>query len=145
MTVKFGPKKLGAAKFNLAKVQEKQTSKFGPRKFGARKAALRADELAAAKEAVLAEHAAKQAARAAPAPEPEAPAPAVAATPGSLSISQIAEHLEENPALYEEFFQAELGRAEQPRKGALRIFLALEQGRDEPDPKRIAEIERFLA
>lgn len=139
MGVKFGPRKIGQSKFNLAQVQEKQTSKFGPRKFGARKAALRADELAAAKAAVTAERVAKQA-PAAPVSTPPAPE----ASTGSLSISQIGEHLEENPALYEEFYLAELGRAEQPRKGAMRIFLALEQGKDEPVAKRIAEIERFL-
>jgi hypothetical protein len=143
MTVKFGPRKVGLAKFKLAQVQEKQTSKFGPRKFGARKAAVRADELAAAKQAVAAERAATQAAKAPPVADPVAPAPEQST--GSLSINQIGEHLEENPALYEEFYLAELGRAEQPRKGALRIFLALEQGKDEPNPKRIAEIERFLA
>lgn len=141
MTVKFGPKKVGAAKFKLDQVQHQQTSKFGPRKFGARKAAVRADELAAAKQAVASERAAKQAAKAPPA-EPVPPPPEQST--GSLSINQIGEHLEENPALYEEFYRAELGRAEQPRKGALRIFLAVEQGKDEPNPKRIAEIERFL-
>ncbi len=139
MTVKFGPKKVGAAKFKLDQVQHKQTSKFGPRKFGARKAAMRADELQAAKAALAEEQTAKQ-----PAPDPVAPPPDVQAIQGSLSINQIGEHLEENPALYEEFYRAELGRAEQPRKGALRIFLAVEQGKDEPNPKRIAEIERFL-
>ena len=134
-TPKFGPRKIGLAEFRRQQVTMKQKTKFGPRKFGHKKAAQRAVELAevnAAADAAKVEQA--------PGPKPFKDEPE-----GTLSIKQIGAKLTENVSLYEEFYQMELVRAEGPRKGAMRIFLAFEMGKDEgPDEARLQAIEAVL-
>ena len=128
---KFGPRKVGAAAFKAAALREETGKKFGPRKFGARKAAAMNAALVAAD----AEATGKMTADTAP------PAAPVTAT----SIKQVDVALKENPATYEELYALELERAEGPRKGALRIFLAAEMNLEGgPRDERLAQIEGLL-
>ena len=50
----------------------------------------------------------------------------------SLSIREIGEALEKNPALLDKFFLAELERPGGPRKGALDLFYTAESAKPEP-------------
>lgn len=130
---KFGPRKLGQAKFEAAKLREKTQKKFGPRKFGARKAAQMKADLDAAE---------AKAAGMDVVDEAPVTVDVVAAT---TSIKQVDEALAENPMLYEEMYGLELARAEGPRKGALRIFLAQEMNLEGgPRDERLGQIEELL-
>lgn len=113
MAVKFGPKKVGQAAFELSKVKARQTQKFGPRKFGAKKAALMRTELAEAEAKVNGDTT--------PA---EAP-------PATTSIKQMAVALTENPTHLDEFIALEVARPGGPRKGAIKLFLGTEMSKDE--------------
>ncbi len=131
---KFGPRKVGQAKFEAAKLREKAVKKFGPRKFGVRKAAQMKAELDAAEAKALG----LEAPDAAPQVTTDT---AVAAT----SIKQLDQALKDNPALYEELYALEVARPDGPRKGALRIFLASEMNLDGgPRDERLEQIQDLL-
>ena len=135
MSVKYGPRKVGQAAYELNKLNVAAKSKFGLRKFGRRKASAMAAEIAVAESVVEEE---KQ-------PKTVVPARVAGELPTTTSIKQIDEALLENHALYEELFALELERADGPRKGALRIFMreemALEGG---PRDERMAELEDLV-
>ncbi len=136
-TPKYGPRKVGSAEFRRQQVTMEQKSKFGPRKFGHRKATQRAEQLAEVTAAAEVEKGVAQ--------EPKVSKPFRDQPEGALSIKQVGVKLEENPSLYEEFYQMELVRAEGPRKGAMRIFLAVEMTKDGgPDEERLKAIEAVL-
>lgn len=131
---KFGIKKIGRAKFELEKAQKIQTRHFGPRKFGKKKAALMQAVVDEAAEVVELEATKKEG-------KPVEPELAT----GTTSIKQVDEALQENPIVYEELYKLEFDRAEGVRKGAMRLFLAAEVGREEgPREDRMAEIEGYL-
>ncbi len=126
----FGPRKIGQAAFDLQVVKGKKEEHFGPRKFGKKKAAQMKAAVVAAEQRVVEEKAGK----------PLANDKVVTA-----SIKQIDQGLQENPAVYEEMYALELERAEGPRKGAMRLFMAAEVARDGgPREDRLMEIEGFL-
>lgn len=134
MSVKFGPRKIGQAAFELKKLKDAAKSKFGPRKFGKRKASAMAAEIAVAESVVDAEQT-----------KTVEPARVVGDVATATSIKQIDEALQENHVLYEELYQLELERPDGPRKGAIRIFMreemALEGG---PRDERMAELEDLV-
>jgi len=69
----------------------------------------------------------------------------VVEAPITANLSELEEAMKINPAFYETLYGSELGRAEGPRKGALRLFLAHEletDGLNREDRK--AEIEALL-
>lgn len=70
--------------------------------------------------------------------EPEEP-PALA-----VSIEQLQNDLLENPDQYDEYFEAEIKRAEGPRKGALKFLWEIEMEKDEPRPGVIDQIDMAL-
>lgn len=129
---KFGPRKIGKAQFDLENKQEAVQSKFGPRKFGKRKAAEMDAEIAVAEAAVEEERAVEPA--------------RVTDAPTAASVKQIDEALKENPALYEELYALELERPDGGRKGAFRIFMAMEMALEGgPRDERLAELESLVA
>lgn len=74
-----------------------------------------------------------------------APAPEEATAQGGLSIAALTEALAENGALVDEFWAAELRRAEGPRKGAVRALLAAEVGKPGGGrPKMVAVLTEAL-
>ena len=127
----FGPKKIGQAEFNLQQARATKEQHFGPKKFGPKKVAEMDAAVAEAKKKVSDE---------------KKPKPVdTSGTTGSTSIKQIDQALQDNPAVYEEMYSLELQRAEGPRKGALRLFMAAEVAREGgPREDRLAELDAAL-
>ena len=133
--VKFGPKKLGKAAYDLAVTKAVVVQKYGPKKFGARKIAEMHAAVTQAEQVVDDEKA----------PAVEGKAVDTANVTGTTSIKQIDQALQDNPAVYEEMYALEMRRIEGPRKGAMRLFMAAEMARNGgPREDRMAEIEAFL-
>lgn len=60
-----------------------------------------------------------------------------------LSVKALEAHLEENPSALDSAIQAELAR-ENPRKGAVKALLELEQDATEPRPVIVAALQEVL-
>ena len=151
---RFGSRVLGAEKVaeDNARAKKNPGHRFGPRVLGEvlqRKADIVEEEKGeslAAKKARASRKAQKDAAetRAADsaADEPTTVVEKVEA-PVTASLSEMQEALDGNPAFYEKLYGSELERAEGPRKGALRMFLAHEL--DNADrTERVEEIQLLL-
>ena len=66
-----------------------------------------------------------------------------AEAPITANLDELEGALKQNPAFYETLYQSELERAEGPRKGALRLFLAHEMA-GESREDRLGQIQGFL-
>lgn len=131
MAVKFGPRKIGQAAFNLSQVRAKQTKKFGPRKYGAKKAALMAAELAEAEAAAEGVAVPKE--------------PVVTEEIPTTSVKQMAIALGENVEHLDEFIQLEKDRPGGVRKTAVKLFLGTELAKeDKARDEVIADLQDLL-
>lgn len=128
---KFGPRKIGRAQFELLKVRQAQKKKFGPRKFGAKKAAIMAQQLAEAEQAVAQEQPSAQVQE----QRTSSPAPEGATT----SVKQMAKALGENVALLDEFIELEQQRPNGARKTALKLFLGTELAKEDKARDEVIE------
>lgn len=77
-------------------------------------------------------------------PQTEEPAPAAPADSAALSVRELSGLLNEDAGLTDQLLEAELARAEGPRKSALREIAKAERGRDEPDDALLDRIEANL-
>ena len=132
----FGPRVIGSEKHAEAEIIEKaRANHFGSRVIG--KIFEKVPAPAAEAKDTRSDPAKKAAKRQGP-ERIEAPVTA--------NLQELEAALNGNPMFYEPLFQAELGRAEGPRKGALRIFLAHELALDSgPRETRMDEIEGLLS
>jgi hypothetical protein len=130
----FGPRVIGRAQHaEEAQVDKLRANHFGPRVIGK----IFKDVVPAAVEKDSRSDPAKKAAK------KQAAVPKVEA-PITANLQELESALGSNATFYEPLFVAELERAEGPRKGGLRIFLAHELSLDVPNEERIKQIEDLL-
>ena len=77
-----------------------------------------------------------------PVAEKEAP---VVEAPITANLTELEEALKGNPTFFDALYESEKARADGPRKGALRLFLAHLNSQDAADGLVIEEIEGLLA
>lgn len=144
----FGHRVIGREAAEREQVIEKARAKhFGPRVIG--QIFQRREEIEEQERDSRSDPAAKQAkkkAAAEAAAKRRADAEAqqeVVEAPITANLKELEEALGQNPAFYEMLYGSELQRAEGPRKGALRLFLAHELEHEDREERK-AEIEALL-
>jgi len=131
----FGTRVIGKqAEERQAALRKNPGNKFGSRVISRRAVRLEEEAVAVAAEKV-----------AAPAAKKVEVEVAVVKTeaPITANLDELEGALKQNPAFYETLFQSELDRADGPRKGALRLFLAHEMS-GESREDRLVEIQELL-
>lgn len=145
MSNKFGARVIGQAAAEEAQVIEKARAQhFGPRVIG--EIFQRRTEIVEEQKDSRSDPSTKQAKREAAAKQradTKAKEQEVVEAPITANLNELADALQTNPAFYEALFEAEKQRAEGPRKGALRLFLAHELEHEDREDRK-AEIEELL-
>lgn len=146
---RFGHKVIGKRAAQQAEVQRRNPGRrFGSRVIGdvlQRKAEIKAEETGTRDAAAIVRKRAEAQASAAEQQEKarSGEVTEVVEAPVTANLNELGGALEANPTFYEKLYASEKARAEGPRKGALRLFLAHElDGLDRTD--RVEEIQTLL-